>query len=166
MALTENSYAHTEKLLANALALVTQLHELMILEADALLQRSTAETISDIAANKQSLTSTLEQFNSQLDQILASENLPSTDEGVLEYFQKAQEAGLSIQRPSDDWSQIKLLSAECRQHNEQNGMSINLLALHNQRSLQILKGQTQSNSTYSRNGSSQKGTLSNNMLSA
>ncbi|MEQ1527966.1 MAG: flagellar protein FlgN [Methylococcales bacterium] len=160
------SYAHIEKLIAKTLTLIESLHEQIVLEADVLQKLSTPEALRDIAVNKHNLVTQLEQLNSQLSQILNTENLPNTDEGMHGFFNQAETAGLLNQQVKSNWEQIKSLSAQCRILNEQNGMAINLLALHTQRALQILKGQSQTCSTYGRDGSSQREAFISSSLSA
>jgi len=160
------NYPQTEVLIADALELIGRLHQQISLEAEALLSSAIPETLADIAAAKQQLVKQLEQNNQQLNRALSMQNLPSTDEGIQNYFKLAEKSGFEIEKASSLWKQIKTLSTECRKLNEQNGMSINLLMLHNQRALQILKGQPLSASTYGRDGTSHGNTIMRSLLSA
>lgn len=162
----EKTYAHTEQLIAHALVLVKQLHGQIAQEADVLMDSTGAEAISQIAANKNGLVTQLDQFQSQLSQVLAEHQLPNTDAGVQSYFLKAQSAGFSIENASGQWAEIKALSSQCRILNEQNGMTINLLMLHTQRALQILKGQSPVCTTYGRDGAGQRDSFSHSLVSA
>jgi len=154
MSTIENTFNDTERHIGNILTSVTELHEQITAEAQILQQQPIAETLSAIAANKLRLVEQLDNYNQQLTQILAAEDLTSTDEGISQYFQRALAVGFAIDQISQQWTEIKLLTSQCRTLNEQNGITINLLKLHTQRSLQILKGQPRTCTTYGPNGSS------------
>jgi len=61
----------------------------------------------------------LEQFNMQCGQILATEKLPNNQEGIKEYFQRAEVAGLPAAESINNWAQIQIICSECRTLNEQ-----------------------------------------------
>lgn len=161
----EKTYPITTKLILNALQLAQQLHQELNKEAEALKKTQQAELISNIAANKKQLVVQLEQFNTQLNQVLATEKLPNSQESVKEYFRRAKTVGLLTAESSDNWSQLMLVCAECRSLNEQNGASIDLLSRHTKRSLDILKGKPEFTNTYGSDGSTQGDRHSRTLIS-
>jgi len=148
----EKIYPVTEQLILNALQLAHQLHQELNREAEALKKTQQAELITRIAASKKQLVTQLEQFNSQLTQVLATEKLPNNQESIKEYFKRAEAAGLSTAASIDNWAQLMSICADCRTLNEQNGASIDLLSHHTKRSLDILKGKPQIANTYGSDG--------------
>ena len=148
----EKIYPITEKLILNALQLAHQLHQELNREAEALKKTQQAELITAIAASKRQLVIQLEQFNSQLTQVLATEKLPNNQESIQEYFKRAEAAGLVTAGSIDNWAQLMHVCAECRTLNEQNGAGIDLLSRHTRRSLDILKGKPESANTYGSDG--------------
>ncbi|MGZ8161922.1 MAG: flagella synthesis protein FlgN [Methylobacter sp.] len=154
MTMIEKTYPITIKLILDALYLTQQLYDQLNLEADALKATQHAESITSIATRKKHLVVQLEQFNTQLGQILATEKLANNQQAVEEYFQRAETAGLPVCEVVDNWAQMKLIWTKCRSVNEQNGAGIELLNRHVKRSLHILKGKPQSANTYGPDGSS------------
>jgi flagellar biosynthesis protein FlgN len=144
-----------EKLILNTLHLTRQLHRQLIQEAGTLKKSPDAELINDIAANKKHLVMQLEQLNMQFGQILATEKLPNNQEGIKEYFLRAEAAELPTDESIDSWAQFQLICSECRTLNEQNGASIELLSYHAKRSLHILKGKPHGSNTYGPDGTTQ-----------
>ena len=136
----KKTYPITEQLILNALQLAQQLHQELNREADALKNTQQAELINNIAANKKQLVVQLEQFNTQITQVLATEQLPNNQESIKEYFNRAKAAGLITAESVGNWAQLMIVCAECRNLNEQNGAGIDLLSRHTKRSLDILKG--------------------------
>ena len=114
----EKTWLITEKLILNALHLTRQLYQQLIQEADTLKKSPHTELINDIAANKKHLVMQLEQFNMQCGQILATEKLPNNQEGIKEYFQQAEAAGLPAVESINNWTQIQFICSECRTMNE------------------------------------------------
>jgi flagella synthesis protein FlgN len=84
--------------------------------------------------------------------VLATENLPNSQQGMADYFQRAETANLVTLEAKKNWASIKLISAESKILNEQNGASLELLARHTTRSLLILKGKPLFTATYGRDG--------------
>jgi len=148
----EKTWPIIEKLITNALHLTEQLYQQLTQEADTLKNLPHTELINTIAANKKQLVMQLEQFNTQCGQILATEKLPDNQEGIKEYFQRAEAAGLPTVDASSQWAKIQLICSECRTLNEQNGAGIELLACHTKRSLHILKGKPHGSNTYGPDG--------------
>ncbi len=148
----EKTWPIAEKLILNALHLTEQLYQQLIQEAGLLKKPPHTELINNIAATKKQLVMQLEQFNVQCGQILATEKLPNNQEGMREYFQQAEIAGLPTAESISHWAQIQFICSECRILNEQNGASIEILAYHAKRSLHILKGKTHSSDTYGPDG--------------
>ncbi len=161
----EKTYPITEQLVVNALQLAQQLRHELNLEADALKKNQPAELINNIAANKKQLATQLEQFNSQLGQVLATENLPNNQESIKEYFRRAETAGLPAAGLTGNWTQLMLVCADCRSLNEQNGAGIDLLSRHTKRSLDILKGKPEFANTYGSDGSTQSDRYSRTLIS-
>lgn len=166
MTMIEKTYPIAEKLILNALQLAHQLHKELNLEADVLKEtQQQAESIQNIAANKKQLVAQLEQFNTQLGQILATEKLLNDKESLKEYFQRADAAGLLTTESANRWSQLMLICSECKALNEQNGISIDLLFRHTKRSLHILKGKPEFANTYGPDGSTQSDLYSHSLIS-
>ncbi len=148
----EKTFPITEKLILNALQLARQLHQELRKEAEALKKTQHAELIVSIAANKKQLVAQLEQFNSQLAQVLTTEKLPNNHESIAEYFHRAKTAGLLTAEPYNNWEQLMGICLECRNLNEQNGACVELLSRHTKRSLDILKGKPAFANTYGSDG--------------
>ena len=148
----DKTFPITEKLILNALQLAQQLQQELIKEADVLKKTQHAEQISNIAANKKQLVAQLEQFNTQLAQVLATEKLPHNQESINEYFRRAKASGLLATDSSNHWELLMRVCLECRTLNEQNGACIELLSRHTNRSLDILKGKPAFANTYGADG--------------
>lgn len=161
----EKIYPITEKLIVNALQLAQQLLQELKREADALKKTQNAELINNIAASKKQLAGQLEQFNTQITQVLATEKLPNNQEGINEYFSRAETAGLLTAESIGNWSQLMLVCAECKTMNEQNGAGINLLSRHTKRSLDILKGKPEFANTYGADGSAKSDRYTRTLIS-
>ena len=159
------TYPITEKLIKNALNLSLTLLELLTQEADNLKRKATPTTLSTIAANKKETVSQLDQFSKQLTQVLATEKLQMTPQGIADYFKKAATENLNISDSTNLWQQILSVSKQCRLLNEKNGASINLLAQHTQRALHILKGKSQQVTTYGSDGSTYSERFSKPLIS-
>jgi flagellar biosynthesis protein FlgN len=164
MTMIEKTWPIAEKLILNALHLSQQLYQQLTNEADALKKTPHAELINDIAANKKQLVMQLEQFNIQCGEILATEKLPNNQEGIKEYFQRVEALGLPATETTDNWSEIQFICSKCRTLNEQNGASVELLAYHTKRSLQILKGKSHSPNTYGPDGVSQSDPFNHTLI--
>lgn len=160
----EKTWSITENLILNALQLADQLHQQLIQEADTLKTPPHTELLNNIAANKKQLVNQLEQFNIQCSQILETEKLPNNQEGIKEYFQRAEALGLSTSESISNWSQIQFICSKCRTLNEQNGASIELLAYHTKRSLHILKGKSHSSNTYGPDGTTHSDPFSHTLI--
>lgn len=160
------TYPFTEKLIVDALTLAEQLHQQLHQEAYALKKAQHAESIDFIAANKRQLAAKLEQFNSQLGRVLTSENLPHSQQGLADYFLRAEAANLPTTEARKKWETIRTLCAESKVLNEQNGASLELLARHTKRSLQILKGTPQFSNTYGPDGTAQNDSYTRTLVLA
>ncbi|MGZ8224353.1 MAG: flagella synthesis protein FlgN [Methylobacter sp.] len=165
MTMIEKTWPITEKLILNALHLTGQLYEQLAREADALKKPLHTELINDIATSKKQLVAQLEQFNMQCGQILATEKLPNDQEGIKEYFQRAEAAELRAVESINNWAQIQFICSECRTLNEQNGAGIELLAHHTKRSLHILKGKPHITNTYGPDGATQSDRFTHTLIS-
>lgn len=161
----QKTYPITEQLIANALRLAQQLHQALNQEADALKKTQQAELINTIAADKKQLVAQLEQFNAQLAQVLATENLPNDQASINEYFERAKTTGLLTAESISNWTQLMLVCTQCRNLNEQNGAGIDLLSRHTKRSLDILKGKPEFSNTYGSDGSANSGRYSRTLIS-
>jgi flagella synthesis protein FlgN len=159
------TYPITEKLLKKGLHSSLKLLDLLTREADNLKKNADSTAISTIAANKKETVTQLDQFSKQLSQVLATEKLQMSPSGVSEYFKKAEEVKLNTSDSTNLWKEIIAISKQCRLLNEKNGASINLLAQHTQRSLQILKGKSQQTTTYGPDGSTHSELLSHSLVS-
>jgi len=165
MTMIEKTYPITEKLIFNALQSAQQLLQELNHEADALKKSQQVELINNIASNKKQLAAQLEQFNSHLAQVLSTEQLPNSQEGIKEYFRRAETANLPSAELIGNWTQLMLVCAECRNMNEQNGAGIDLLSRHTKRSLDILKGKPEFANTYGSDGSAQSERYSHTLIS-
>lgn len=161
----EKTYPIMEQLILNALQLAQQLHLELNQEADALKKTPQAELITAIATSKKQLVAQLEQFNSQITQVLATEKLPNDQESINEYFERAETADLLPAASISNWAQLMLVCAECKSLNDQNGATIDLLSRHTKRSLEILKGKPESANTYGSDGSTQSDRHSHSLIS-
>lgn len=161
----EKTYPITEQLILSALQLAQQLHLELNREDDALKKTPQAELINTIAANKKQLVAQLEQFNAQLAQVLATEKLPNNQESIKEYFKRAETAGLLPAASIRNWTQLMLVCTECKNLNEQNGAGVDLLSRHTKRSLDILKGKSETANTYGCDGSTQNDRYSHSLIS-
>jgi len=159
------TYPITEKLLKNGLNLSSKLLHLLTTEAESLKNNADSKTISSIAFNKKEAVSQLDQFSKQMTQVLATEKLPLSPSGIEEYFKKAESVNLNTSSSTSLWQQIISISKQSKLLNEKNGASINLLAQHTQRSLQIIKGKSQQATTYGRDGSTYSERLSHTLIS-
>lgn len=159
------TYPIAEKLLKTGLSLSTKLLTLLTTEAESLKHHADSKTISNIAFNKKETVSQLDLFSKQMSQVLATEKLQMSPTGISEYFKKAQAIELNTQASTSLWQEILSISKQCKLLNEKNGASINLLALHTQRSLQIIKGKSQQATTYGRDGSTYSERLSQTLVS-
>lgn len=161
----EKTFPIAEKLIINALQLAHQLLEELSQEADALKKTQQAELINNLAANKKQLVAQLEQFNSQLAQVLTTESLPNNRESIKTYFKRAETAGLSTAESIGNWTKLMLVCADCRILNEQNGAGIDLLSRHTKRSLDVLKGKPEFANTYGSDGSAQSDRYTHTLIS-
>jgi len=159
------TYPITEKLLKNGLNLSFKLLNLLTTEAENLKHHADSSTISNIAQNKKETVTQLNQFSNQMTQVLATEKLQMSPSGIEEYFKKAEIVNLNTSHSTSIWQEIMSISKQCKLLNEKNGASINLLAQHTQRSLQIIKGKSQQATTYGRDGSTYSERLSHTLVS-
>jgi flagella synthesis protein FlgN len=159
------TYLITENLIANALQLTLQLQLQLEQEADNLKSGQQPATIDAIAANKKRLVADLEQFNSHLGQVLATEALPNNQQGVQDYFLRAANVGIDVNEVSHNWAQILVICTECKILNEQNGFSIELLSRHNNRALHILKGKSALSNTYGPDGATRSDLITHTLIS-
>lgn len=160
----EKTWPITDKLILNALHLTGQLYWQLSQEADILGKSPQPDVIAAIAATKKQLVMQLEQFHQQCGQILATEQLPNNRDGMGDYFQRAQNAGLPVAEAMNQWAQIQLVCAECGTLNEKNGAGIELLAYQAKRSLQILKGGPRDSNTYGPDGAAQSGSFARTLI--
>ncbi len=159
------TYPITEKLLKTGLNLSSKLLSQLTTEAESLKHRADSKTISNIAQHKKETVSQLDLFSKQMSQVLATEKLQMSPSGIEEYFKKAQAVNLNIKTSTSLWQQILSITKQCKLLNEKNGASINLLAQHTKRSLQIIKGKSQQATTYGRDGSTYNERLSHTLAS-
>ncbi len=148
----EHTFPIAEQLIANALQLAQRLYNQLAQESESLIRPPKADFINAVAGNKRELVAQLDMFNKQLEQILAAEQLPLSPEGVTAYFQRVAMAGLSFDTAKVEWEQLMRLCVDCKQLNEQNGASIEMLARNNKRTLHILKGKSENVTAYGRDG--------------
>ena len=159
------TYPIIEHLMVNALTWVIQLRECLLEETEVLRLSQGIERIDEIANQKKQLVAPLELFNSQCAEILNTENLACSHDGITAYFQIAKIAGFNTEILVEKWAQIRVLCVECQALNEQNGAMIALLSRHNTQSLHILKGKSQSSNTYGPDGSSKADLFKRSLIS-
>ncbi len=162
----EKTYPVATKLAKNGLIHTQKLFQLLGEEASLLRKDEATELLAGIAAEKQLLVTQLNQFTKQLSQILNTENLALDQDGIKDYLEKAKNAGLKATELSQYWFEITELSKKCRDMNEHNGACIDLLTRHNQRSLQIIKGNGQTINTYGPDGTTSSELNSQNLVSS
>lgn len=162
----DKTFPLAERLVGNGLTLVKQLEQLLDEEA-AYLKKGTQhiEPLSAIVEKKQPLIAQINQFSRQMSQVLATETLPDDQNGMAQYFEKAKATGLSTENMLLNWAEITRVAAICRELNEQNGASIDILRKHTQRSLQILKGSPQTTVTYGKDGTTKSSINSRALIS-
>jgi len=148
----EHTFPIAEQLITNALQLAQRLYSQLTQESESLIRPPQADFINAVAGNKRELVIQLDMFNKQLEQILAAEQLPLSPDGVTAYFQRVAIAGISPENAKSGWEQLMRLCADCKQLNEQNGASIEMLARNNKRTLHILKGKSEKVTAYGRDG--------------
>lgn len=149
----EHTFPIAEQLISNALQLAQRLYQQLTQEAEALVRQPQSSFISTVAGNKRDLVMQLDMFNKQLEQVLAAEQLPLSQEGVEAYFQMASDTGLSPMLVKMQWADLMSVCVNCKNLNEQNGASIEILARNNKRTIHILKGKSEVVTRYSRDGS-------------
>lgn len=162
----DKTFPLAEKIAGNGLALVKQLEQLLNQEA-LFLKKGTQqiEPLNDIVEKKQPVIAQINQFSRQMSQVLATESLPNDQNGMLQYLQKAQATGLSIDKMQNDWTELTRLAVVCRTLNDQNGASVDILRKHTQRALHILKGTSQTPVTYGKDGSTKSNLNSRALIS-
>lgn len=161
----EKTFPITEKLLNNALQNLEKLQELLNKEAEHLGKCTDPIVLSVIVEKKREQIINLEKFTDHLGQVLATENLLANQDGVKQYFNKAQVNGINTTASQQCWDTISERSKFCRQLNEQNGACIDLLNRHTQRAIQILKGKPQATHTYGPDGKSRDELFSRPLIS-
>lgn len=161
----EKTFPITEKLLSNGLKSTQKLFDLLNAEYEQLKSKTDPVSLATLAAHKKEVVTQLEQFSKQLGQVLATEKLLVSPEGVHGYLAKAKAAGINIADAYRCWLDIAALSKTCRSLNEQNGASIDLLGRHTQRALQVLRGKSQLATTYGPDGSTRSELFSHTLIS-
>ena len=161
----EKTYPIAIKLAKNGLFHTQKLFQLLSEEASLLRKNDAPELLASIAAEKQLLVTQINQFTKQLSQILDTEKFTLSHEGIRNYLEKARSSGLKATELSQYWFEITELSKNCQELNEQNGASIDLLTRHSRRSLQIIKGSTQTINTYGPDGATSSELPSNSLVS-
>ena len=161
----EKTFPILEKLMANGLKSTQKLFELLNQEYEQLKAHKDPVAIGALASHKREVVTQLEQFSKQLGQVLATEKLLMSQEGIQHYFTKAKVSGLDVSEAFKCWSEIATLSKSCRSLNEQNGASIDLLGRHTQRALHVLRGKSQLTTTYGPDGSTRSELFSHTLIS-
>jgi flagella synthesis protein FlgN len=149
----EKTYPITQNLLINGRDLSLKLLDLLTQEEQELKQKTDATVLSAIVNNKKESVTELDLFSKQFSQVLATEKLQLSHEGIAEYFSLAKKASIDTSKAITLWQEIVKLSKQCQSLNQKNGASINILAQYTQRSLHILKGKSPQTTTYGSDGS-------------
>jgi flagella synthesis protein FlgN len=161
----EKTFPITDKLLSSGLKSTQKLFELLHAEYEQLKALSDPNVLGSLAAHKKEIVVQLEQFSKQLCQVLATEKLVATQDGMQRYLATAQSNGINIADSQRCWHEIVRLSKNCQTLNEQNGASIDLLSRHTQRALQIMRGKPQLHTTYGPDGSTRSELFSRTLVS-
>lgn len=161
----DKTFPLAEKILANGLKAAQQLFELLSREYEQLNNQADPSQLAMLAAGKQDAAMQFEQFSKQFGQILATEKLSVSPEGVKSYFDIAQVAHFDIADTWSVWTKIADLAKSCRSLNEQNGACIALLNRHTQRALQILRGKSSLATTYGPDGCTRSELFSHTLIS-
>jgi flagella synthesis protein FlgN len=161
----EKTFPLAEKLLSNGRKSAEYLFDLLTREYEQLKLQADPSLLATIAADKQAAATQLEQFSKQFSQILATEQLTVSQEGVKSYFEKAKTARFNVTETWQSWTDITALSKVCRSLNEQNGACIELLNRHTARALQILRGRSNFATTYGPDGSTRSELFSHTLIS-
>lgn len=159
----EENWSIFQTLVLNILYLSRQLSEQLQSEAEYLKSIRQIASIDDCTLKKKHLLSQLEVANQRISQVLEIERLPNNQTGIEAYFKKASEQGFDVIDTVNSWYQIKLICSECRDLNEKNGASIELLTIHSKRCLDILKGKTTDPNTYGKDGVTRSDPLSHTL---
>ncbi|NOT85534.1 MAG: flagellar protein FlgN [Methylococcaceae bacterium] len=154
-----------ERLTANGLNLIRQLQQLLLDEAALLKKSDQIALLNVIVEKKQPLINEINQFSRQMAQVLTTETLPNDQNGMLQYLEKAKATGLTAETMRYNWLEIITITQICKLLNEQNGGSIDILRRYTQRSLHVIKGNTQRPNTYRRDGSTQSDFYSRELMS-
>lgn len=161
----KKTYPLAEKLIKKGLDLSLGLLDLLKQEANNLSEKANATALSVITVQKKDKVSQLDLLVTQLAQVLETEQLLISSEGLTDYFNKADIEQFNTSETKTHWQQILTIAKQCQVLNEQNGASIRLLAQHTQHTLDILKGKSQNITTYNSDGSTYKERLSNPLTS-
>jgi len=159
----EKTWPLAENVIRTILELTENLYQQLDQEAGLLKSAPKPDLVDSVTATKRQILSELETCNQQLGQILTVAKLPNTQDGIQAYFQQAENIGISTSATLDNWAAIRSLCSDCKSLNEQNGASIELLATHAKRALDILKGKTREAGTYGRNGVTENERLSHTL---
>ena len=139
---------HSEKLLASGLKSTQQLFQLLNSEYEQLKQKTDPTALSTLAANKREVVAQLEQFSKQLGQVLATEKLLTSQEGVMSYLAKAKAADINI-ASSTSWLACEAL-VKCRALNSKMA-PVSFTSRHTQRCCR-LESKSQLTATYGPDG--------------
>jgi flagellar biosynthesis protein FlgN len=165
MIMIEKTFPITEQLIESSLTLSEKLQDLLSQEATYLRSKPSAQKIAAVAASKKETVGKLEQLATHLKQVMATEKLTPSSADIEQYFQIAETAGISTRTILQQWHKMQQTAQHCRHLNEMNGASINLLAQHNRRALQILRGKTLQATTYGPDGATHSERFSNSVFS-
>ena len=161
----EQTYPIAEKLLAKGEELSRRLLDLLSQEEQILRQRSPAEELTLVAEGKKETILRMEEFSKQLAKLLSTENLTLHRDDMATYLNIASAAGLPTSVAHDRWCEIIEVGKQCRDMNERNGAAIALLARYNHRMLAILRGQSQTATTYGPDGATRASAFSQPLVS-
>ncbi|MBS3963784.1 MAG: flagellar protein FlgN [Methylomonas sp.] len=161
----DKTFPIAEKLLTATLRHADILLQLLQTERQMLEQTLDATGIARTAANKKTIVVQLEQLGKQLEQVLATEKLSLGRDGFDHYLARARQSGFNTETCQNTWARLTQLTGQCRNLNEQNGASIELLTRHTQRSIQILRGRSQLTTTYGPDGCTRNELFSHTLIS-
>ncbi len=139
----------------NLLNEIDDLYKLLLHEADALDTRSSAD-LKNITKEKESIIDQINVLTQQQNSFLSQHGMSDQKDGMAASLEQMINIDPQLGELKTYWIKISDRMTKCHQLNQQNGARIELLNCHAQRSLEILKGQSNLPYTYGPTGMKQK----------
>lgn len=144
---SENCKADLDQLLRASVLCASGLKEILNDERAAL-ERQNTEALNEAAASKQLSLSRLEALETERREICEVSGFSSRPEDMEEMVKTCDSELSNLER----WNQFVELARECSELNIKNGAIINLRRQQITGALSVIRGESQDNETYSRNG--------------